>query len=239
MKQLKIILASIVFGFTLINSANAQVLWSSTAAEFLYGFGFERDPEDQGILTIKHAAGWGIGDTFFFVDVVNIDKNDKGSDHLEWNVRTSMLRLFGKETGKGFFKDFLVSAQIDVDRNAFNQRRTDMFGVWFDFNVPGFNFVKFGINHRDDPNFDGSSEQFTLVWNKTFNIGEAKFSFEGFADYTTDEGDSNSNLLTTPQLLWHVNDRVAVGLEYQYWDNRLGIEGLDESAPQVMLRWTL
>ena len=239
MKQIKFVLASLALSIIFITPASAQILWHNTYAEFLYGFGYERDPEDQAILTLKHASGWGVADTFFFMDIGGIDDDDSGSDHLEWNVRLSIPRVLGKETGKGFFKDFLVSAQIDVDRNQFNQRRTDMFGVWFDFNVPGFRFVKFGINHRDDPNFSGSSEQFTLVWNKAFKIGDANFSFEGFADYTTEEGDSESNFLTQPQLLWHVNERVAVGLEYQYWDNRLGIKGNDESAPQIMLRWSL
>ena len=57
-------------------------------------------------------------------------------------------------------------------------------------------------------------------------------------DYTTDEGDSKNNLLTQPQLLWHATDHIAIGIEYQYWYNRLGMDGVTESLPQAMLRWT-
>jgi hypothetical protein len=91
--------------------------------------------------------------------------------------------------------------------------------------------------YRDDPLFDGSSIQLNLVWNVGFGKNDM-FSFEGFLDWTTDEGDSVSNLLAQPQLVWHANKYIGLGIEWQYWQNRLGIDGLNESTPQAMVRWT-
>ena len=113
-----------------------------------------------------------------------------------------------------------------------------MAGVSIDWKVSGFKFVKTHVQYRNDPTLDGSSIQFNLVWYKDFTIGEEKFSFEGFADLTSTEGASASNFLMQPQLLWHVNKNIGVGFEYQYWKNRIGVKGITEKSPQVMVRWT-
>ena len=79
------------------------------------------------------------------------------------------------------------------------------------------------------------------MWNKGFKLGGQKFSFEGFLDYTTGEGSgfgSESNTLTQPALVWHATKHLGLGIEYQYWQNRLGIDGLDEEVPQLMARFT-
>lgn len=217
-------------------SAHAE-LWGNTAAEFLYGWGYERAPEDQAILTIKHAGGWSTGDTFFFIDYSNIDDDTGTFAHAEWQGRLSMLRTFGSGAREGFLKDVYLNAQIDLDNNPFTNRRTDMVGIGLDFNVPGFRFVKLNIHHRDDPALSGSSTQASFVWNKGFKLGEQDFSFEGFLDYTTDEGTAVSNILTQPVVMWHPSERVGVGVEWQYWQDRLGFEGVNESAPQFIFRW--
>lgn len=230
-------IASVV-GMLFISLPAHAELWGSTAAEFLVGKGYERTPEDQEILTVKHAGGWKTGDTFFFVDFTSLGEDTKTFAHAEWQGRLSLLRTLGSGARDGLFKDFYLSAQVDLTNNPFTNKRTDMYGIGFDFNVPGFRFVKLNIHHRDDPTLPGSTEQITLVWNKGFKIGEADFEFSGFADFTGEEGGTVSNVLTTPQLLWHATEHVAIGIEYQYWQDRLGIKGLDESLTQAMVRWT-
>ena len=113
-----------------------------------------------------------------------------------------------------------------------------MAGISFDWNVPGFKFVKTHLQYRDDPTLDGSSVQFNLVWNKSFKLGDADFSFEGFLDWTTSEGAGASNLLMQPQLVWYATKHFGMGIEYQYWQNRIGVEGVNEKSPQIMARWT-
>lgn len=212
--------------------------FSSTKAEFLYGWNYERKSKEGFILTLANVTGWNYGDSFFFIDVGNVDDREETDGvHMEWGPRLSLLRTVGSGARDGFLKDFYIIGQTDIDANRFTNKVTLMGGLSVDLNVPGFLFFKTHVQYRDDPTFDGGSVQFSLVWNAPFKIGNQKFSFEGFLDYTTDEGDSKNNLLTQPQLLWHATDNIALGIEYQYWYNRLGIDGLTESTPQIMARW--
>lgn len=234
-----IIAVALVLGLSFVAGA-AQ--WSSTKAELLYSGDYdEREDKDAVILTVANATGWKYGDSFLTFDVVNVDdRDDTEGIHLEWGPRLSLLRAFGQKPMTGPIKDVYVIVQADIDANKFNRRVTLMGGLSADWNVPGFAFVKTHVQFRDDPhaNADGESVQFNLVWNMPFSIKKLNFSFEGFLDYTTTEGNTEKNLLAQPQLLWHATKNVAVGLEYQYWQNRLGIDGLDESVPQAMVRWT-
>lgn len=77
---------------------------------------------------------------------------------------------------------------------------------------------------------------------RPFEIGEADFSIEGHIEYVgerTDElgGNVESWILAQPQLQWHLNDRHAVGIEYQFWMNKLGDGATDENTVQALLVW--
>lgn len=213
--------------------------FSSTKVEALYGFDYKRGPgfseTDEAILTIANATGFTWGDSYFFLDTTNVDDVDQtGGTHIEIGPRYR----FWKAEGDGAVKSFYGIVQADIDSNRFTQKITKMAGVSLDWNVPGFRFFKTHVQYRDDPTLDGSSVQFNLVWNKGFKIGDENFSFEGFADWTSSEGTGASNLLMQPQLVWHATKHFGVGIEYQYWKNRIGVEGVDEKSPQIMVRWT-
>lgn len=246
MRKLNSVLKSITTAlpFVLLMSGDIQAAtFSSTKAEILRGYDYTRGPNfsevDETILTIANASGFTYGDSYFFADVTNAsDRESTGGTHLEFGPRLSLLRTFGSGQWDGVIKDIYGIVQADFTSNRFTTKTVLMGGLSVDWRVPGFRFVKTHIQHRDDPNLDGDSVQFNLVWNSSFNIGSQKFSFEGFADWTSSEGTAESNLLVQPQLLWHYNKNIAAGLEYQYWENRLGIDGLDEKAPQLMVRWT-
>ncbi|MFK5926575.1 MAG: outer membrane protein OmpK [Desulfuromusa sp.] len=229
----------LVLGFGFAASA-AQ--WSSTKIELLYGWDYERfdkDKEEGMILTIANATGWKYGDIFMFADVGSVDERDKTDGiHMEIAPRLSLLRTLGQKPMDGLLKDVYVIVQSDIDANAFVNKVTLMGGLSADWNIPGFMFFKTTLQYRNDPDLDGDSVQGTLVWNAPFTIGGQNFSFEGFLDYTSAEGTSHTNLLTQPQLMWLATDNIAVGVEYQYWQNRIGIKDLDESLPQLIVRWT-
>ena len=77
---------------------------------------------------------------------------------------------------------------------------------------------------------------------RPFEIGGAEFSIEGHIEYIgarTDElgGNVKPWLLAQPQLQWHVSERIAIGIEYQLWINKLGDGSTDESAVQALLVW--
>ena len=77
-------------------------------------------------------------------------------------------------------------------------------------------------------------------WARPFHDG--KFSIEGHAEYIgsrTNEfgGDVEAWILAQPQFRINLNDYIAIGIEYQYWMNKLGDKDTDESAVQALLVW--
>ena len=237
-----VVLTSALFTAPVAQAAN----WSSTKLEVLSGSNYEfRNDESQSILTLANASGFDYGDTFIFADYGDWRDSD-GTDgiHSELSGRLSFLRTFGDGAWKdGAIKDIYAIMQFDITGNKFANKTVDMFGVSIDWALPEFRFFKTHLQTRDDPTHDETSTQLNLVWNKGFNIGEAAFTFEGFLDYTTESdkkggGISASNTLTQPTVVYHVNKHVALGIEYQYWQNRLGVEGNDEKVTQLLARWT-
>jgi hypothetical protein len=82
------------------------------------------------------------------------------------------------------------------------------------------------------------------VWSFPFTLLETKFKFRGFLDLKNGSTNAAGNItmLAQPQLLMDVGDLLNaqadvffIGMEYSYWVNKFGIEGVDESAVQGML----
>ncbi len=226
-------------------SATAQAAtFSTTKVELLYGQDFKRGfngaDRDEATLTFANATGFTWGDSYLFLDTTHFDDvDDTGGTHIEFGPRYR----FWKAENDGLIKSVYGIVQLDIDSNRFVTKVTKMAGPSIDWNVPGFKFVKTHLQYRDDPTKEGSSVQFNLVWNKGFKMNDQDFSFEGFADWTSPEGPtggftSSGEFHVQAQLVWHANESIAVGVEYLYWKNRIGIEGRDESVPQAMVRWT-
>lgn len=216
--------------------------FSTSKVEILAGDYEERSDDVENIFTFANATGFSKGDSFFFIDVSDVSNAKKtGGIHAEFNGRLSIPRTFGVGKSAGILKDYYLVGQLDFDGNSFNQKTTHMAGFGADWKIPGFRFVKTNVVHRDDPEKSGSSIQTQLIWNKGFNLGSQKFSFEGFMDITTGEGTgfgSESNILTQPVVIWHATKHLGFGIEYQYWQNRLGIKDRDEKVPQLLARFT-
>ena len=75
-------------------------------------------------------------------------------------------------------------------------------------------------------------------------IGDAEFSIEGHIEYvgerTNELGDTvESWILAQPQLQWHMTERIALGIEYQFWMNKLEDGDTDENTAQALFVWNL
>jgi len=46
-----------------------------------------------------------------------------------------------------------------------------------------------------------------------------------------------AHILAQPQFRYFINESVAIGIEYQYWMNKLGDPNTDESTAQALLVW--
>ncbi len=165
-----------------------------------------------------------------------------GTDlYAEFAPRLSLSRLTGRSIGFGPVKDFLVAGQVNHGQDF----RAFLYGAGLDIAVPGFSFVQLNFYRRDVPALSGATWQVTGVWSLPVALGATRWTLAGFADWAGPEGGSRGNLLLVPQLrldlgaLWDWPGRLEAGVEYSYWRNKFGIDGVVESVVQPMVKWTL
>lgn len=233
-------------------TTNIQYLHGTRYADFDPEGGFSEDDE-AGIITVEHFNTWKYGDNFFFVDITNpFGKGDgfgttaetSAAYYAELSPRLSLGNIFaGHELSAGIVKDILFTATLEIPESPVEQ--TLLYGLAVDLKLPGLQFFQFNWYIRDshDSAID-SGQQITLVWGAPFKLGPVPMVFEGFFDYAWGEDPLEDNIISAPRLLVDVGaltelgeNKLQVGVEYQIWRNKFGIDGMDEDVPQVMVKW--
>ena len=220
-----------------IAGENPLIEWHSTDVQLLHGDGFKAGPPERTIITLQHANRWRYGDNFLFYD-----KTFDGDDYFEWHPRLSLSRISGKSLSIGPIKDVFLAGTLEVPQTGSERY---LGGVGLDWNVPSFNFVKTNFYIRDNPALSGTTWGTTFSWKKKFSIGAQPFLFDGFVDMAGAEGDRSAYQLAVPALLADIGthmgykDRLYLGTEYQYWHNKFGLKGVNESVAQIELRWII
>ena len=81
-----------------------------------------------------------------------------------------------------------------------------------------------------------------MNWGLTFHK-RIDWKLSGFIDIAGAEGSGNEkseqNILAQTQFTWVVNKELELGFEYQYWQNKYGIKGLNEKVPQFLAKWKI
>ncbi len=213
----------------------------STNIQLLRGYNFALGPEDRTIITFEHANKFTYGDFFLFTDI-SLPDGGNTSHYTEAMLRFSLSEISGKKLAFGPIKDLYLATSVEVPKD-----RSVRFlnGISADLDVPGFVFLKLIAYVRDNPDLEGTTHQFTVVWNRPIKLGPLKLLTEGVADFAGSEGPNNSaNQLIIPRLLLDTGDlmfnkpgKLFTGIEYQYWHNKFGIEGVTESVVQLQAKW--
>ena len=206
---------------------------------------------DHMIYTLQHASGWKYGDNFFFVDV--LDSNQPGFQdfdlYSELYANFSLGKISGKDISAGPVSDVGLIGGFNWAADA-NVRKY-VVGIRLALDLDGFAFANLDFAALIDDSEGLASggapaEDNTVLvdfnFGRPFKIGEADFSIEGHIEYvgerTNEFGSAvESWILAQPQLQWHVNDRIALGIEYQFWRNKLGDGATDENTVQALLVW--
>lgn len=242
---------------TLLSTLSATgAEWSNTELQLQYGnldiptFAGGGDSYHL-IYTLQHASGWKYGDNFFFVDV--LDARDPGfqdSDiYSEWYANFSLGKIRAKEVRAGFVSD--IGLTLGVNWGADANVRKYLPGLRLSLDLPGFAFANLDFAAYIDDNegaASGGAPREDDAWlvdfsfARPFSIGEANFSIEGHVEYLAERenefgGKVESWILAQPQLRWNPNDRISLGIEYQFWMNKLGDGATDESAVQALFVW--
>ena len=200
------------------------------------------------VVTLEHFTGGEVGELFFFVDFF--------ADHDGPTTNTESDQygeIYGFLSGRNLGLDFKGSGPIkDIGLEVGINQGTDftvgLIGPRVNFDVPGFNVLSFGIyayDNWEDP-FNRSldtSYQATIVWNLPFDIGQQKFSTQGFVDFigSQDSGVA-SQVVFSPQLRWDIGHAMGgeegkfnLGLEYTHFNNKFGVSNVDEDAVTAFL----
>ena len=231
-------------------------------AEFHYQYGKLANPfsgaqENTSILTVQHATGWRLGDSFFFLDILNDGAQDGFNDkdlYGEWYPTLSLGKVSGRKFQLGPIRDISVIGGINFGADANVLKYLP--GVRASWKVPGFAFLNTDLTAYIDGNSGAGSGgaprtsnsfMVDVSWALPFRVGGQSFLMGGHAEYIGGSRDEFGNpvkgwVLAQPQLTWDLGsvfgaaNHLLVGLEYQYWRNKLGVEE-DEYAPQLLVIW--
>ncbi len=233
--------ASLLLPFAAADQASAgAALWQETNLQYLWGGKF-RLPEDssRSTITLEHANAWKYGDNFAFFDISN--PTDQGTSiYGELSPRLSIGKITGTDLSAPLVKDLLLAGTLEVGEGFHNY----LYGVGLSLNLPRFNFADLNLYVRNSA-LPGTTYQVTPVWQLPFSVGQARLVFEGFTDIAGGEGDSSFNIDAQPRLLldlgnyWGTPGSLFVGCEFMYWKNKYGVKGVDEYAPQAMVKWVM
>lgn len=224
------------------------------------------NPNDvaKSIVTLQHADGYSLGRNFMFVDILqsNSQELDLAGNresptevYGEAYTTLSLSKLSGKSYGFGPVKDLGLTAGInlgDKSSQLHPKARVFLAGVTFDFDVPKGFFNVDVLGYWDHSCFGGiqscpdyhSTYQVTPSWFAPFSVGGLDFEFTGFADFIGSRGAGTvRQVLSQPQLrldvgkLFSHKGHLYAGFEYQYWHNKFGNDGVNESHPQLLVLW--
>lgn len=237
--------------------------WSTT--ELHYQYGTLDAPNFKGggnaethILTFQHASGWKYGDNFFFIDFLNDSKEDDFNDadfYGEAYFNFSLSKIFETQIGIGSIKDIGILAGLNM--GADSKVIKYLPGIRLSWDIKGFSFLNTDLTlYIDDSKGAGSGGApkeddtfyFDVNWSYPFQIASRSFSIEGHMEYigerTNEFGNKVSDwFLAQPQLRYdigkefHYPEHFFVGIEWQYWMNKLGDGETDENALQFLAVW--
>lgn len=234
----KMVLVGLMVVLAGVAMAGDFLQWQDNSLTYLYGDNFKLDPETQQTLTFEHVSGWAFGDLFIFVDGIYWDgardfKDDKYTVYGEFAPRLSASKLLGKDLSVLFIKDWLLAGCYEFGKNA---DESVLVGVGVDLDIPGFDFVQLNVYRRYNDHAEApESYQLTPVWKMTIPVADTSIVFDGFIDWVF--GDDTRNLHICPQLKLDVGTLVGLdenklyaGIEYDYWQNKYGVRGVDQNT---------
>lgn len=236
--RIKYIVKWLLLSFLLSSAANASDFWQSNSITLSHGGHYELGDPNREIVTLEHANSWKYGDTFFFADLSFLDRVTT-KVYGEVHPRLSFGKMLDKPLKYGIFDDVLLATQLEFGSDDI---RVYLYGLGTNLKIPGFNYVILNGYIRDNAHLNGVTYQISTVWDYPFSLAGKKFVINGFADWAGGEDGLEENLTVVPQFLfdiggnWNKPNCFYGGMEYQYWHNKFGVKGIEEHAPQLIVK---
>lgn len=212
------------------------------------------------VFTVQQFSEWKYGDSFFFIDYLDDGERDGFNDrdfYSEWYPTLSLGKLWNKEREGGPIRDFALIGGINAGGDAKVLKYLP--GLRVSWDLPGFLFLNTDLTAYIDDNTGllgggapktDNSFMFDVSWSSPFDLGRQSFAIVGHAEYVGSRENELGQMeegwfLAQPQFLWDLGkamskepQKLMVGIEYQYWLNKLGTSR-DESVAQLLVVWRL
>lgn len=197
---------------------------------------------------------------------VNSDANfpveDSSELYAEWYSNFSLGAITGSNLAFGPVKDIGVVAGFNFAPEVDSLWLLP--GMRLSLDLPGFAFAQIDVtSYIHQGGGSASSPVFTVVdedssfmvdfaWAYPFKIGSTSWTIEGHLEYIDGRTQTNnfgtteleSWILFQPQIRLDLGEVLGnkagtffVGIEYQYWKNRLGEKGTDDNTAQFLAVW--
>ncbi|WP_434694830.1 outer membrane protein OmpK [Pseudomonas sp. Z1-14] len=222
---------------------SSNLIWQSNTFTYISGQNFRVNPSNQHTYTLEHSSSWSWGDLFTVIDSVNFDKESDSSlgsstYYGEFSPRLSVNKLTNSNYRLGLITDLLLAATYERGENRFQNY---LIGPGFDLDISGADFFQLNFYYRQADGISNKASglwQVTPIWSFTAPIFNTHVTFDGYIDWilnskgSVNRGDRiEKNLHFNPQLKFDLGEalgqqkkRVYIGLEYDYWSNKYGIE---------------
>ena len=229
--MLKKIFAGLVLAAS-VSSVNAKTIWSDYSVTYLNGSNYEVGDSDREVITFEYASGTSWGDTFMFFDRLKSDNGDLET-YGEFSPRIKLMEL------DGFVKNVYFAPSVEFAEHATNY----LFGIGTDLAIPHFTYFQLNFYQRNNDEGD-NSYQTTIVW----SLPLGPLTYDGFIDHATGytvghnfEAATQTNI--TSQLKYDIaphigyDNKFYLGVEYVYWNNKFGIDGVDERNVNLLAKF--
>ena len=219
-----------IFTFSAITAFNsvAETLWTDVSATLLRGNDYEVGDNKRTVFTFEHAAGYSWGDSFLFVDRLHSSNGDKET------YAEIAPRLQISDYKNQAFENIYIATTAEIG-DGFTHY---LVGLGTKLNIPNFTYANINIYHRNNDSAK-NNQQVTFTW--ALPIGP--LTYDGFIDYVIATGDQHSSMNLTSQLKYNLAEHLNlktnffVGFEYVYWQNKFGIDGVDEKNLNLLAKY--
>ena len=241
-KPLTIAAVTVIAMGTMSTSANAKRFFSDTSISVLYGTDYELAEEGElTTLTLEHASAFDWGGLFFFVDRLQGSSDAAGSRAKDiYGELSPKFKI--SDYSNSFIKQVNLAGtyEFGTSSSGFEQDNY-LVGVGVDLDIPidGMKYASASLYHafNDDTFSDADDQQITL----TYGWEKNNFVVDGYVDYSFNNDDKKDSLHINPQIKYNlqevlgIDNRVELGVEYSYWNNKFG-QDVTQSVPSALLK---
>ncbi|QSX37647.1 outer membrane protein OmpK [Shewanella sedimentimangrovi] len=228
--------------------AGEWVQWWNAGITGLYGKNYDLAPSDeQTTITLDSAGGWKYGDWYVFQDFIRFNGADEGTTYGELSTRLSAGKLLNQKLALGPVTDVSVALTLEEGEGPVE---SFLYGIGLDFNLPIFSYFQLNTYRRHAINGANNSDgwQITPVYRVDIPFAGSNLVIDGFADWVfrTDGNGYHENLHFNPQVKFdlgqmvfgdHRKDALLVGIEYDYWRNKYGVDGIDQNTYSLIAQY--